>query len=59
MEFPGEFIKNWRKRYFILLSDGVLYGYKDKPARVPNKIVKFYELPEPLNQFPISSSFVK
>lgn len=27
----GEYIKNWRPRYFILKSDGSFYGYKKKP----------------------------
>jgi RAC serine/threonine-protein kinase len=27
----GEHIKNWRKRYFILRSDGSLVGYKSYP----------------------------
>lgn len=27
----GEHIKNWRSRYFVLLEDGKLLGYKSKP----------------------------
>lgn len=27
----GEHIKNWRSRYFLLLDDGSLIGYKNKP----------------------------
>jgi RAC serine/threonine-protein kinase len=27
----GEHIKNWRPRYFILRSDGSLFGYKNRP----------------------------
>ncbi len=27
----GEHIKTWRSRYFLLLSDGSLIGYKNKP----------------------------
>ncbi|KAM4627471.1 RAC-beta serine/threonine-protein kinase A-like [Polymixia lowei] len=27
----GEYIKNWRPRYFILKSDGSFNGYKEKP----------------------------
>ncbi|XP_065845039.1 RAC-gamma serine/threonine-protein kinase-like [Oscarella lobularis] len=27
----GEYIKNWRPRYFQLWSDGSLYGYKEPP----------------------------
>ncbi|KII74464.1 RAC-gamma serine/threonine-protein kinase [Thelohanellus kitauei] len=26
----GEVVKNWRPRYFILKTDGVLFGFKDK-----------------------------
>lgn len=28
---PGEYIKTWRPRYFILKSDGSFIGYKEKP----------------------------
>lgn len=27
----GEFIRNWRKRYYRLMSDGMFYGFKTKP----------------------------
>jgi RAC serine/threonine-protein kinase len=39
----GEYIKNWRSRWFTLYSDGTFYGYKSKPS----------EPVEPLNQFKI------
>ena len=28
----GEFIKNWRPRYFVLRSDGTFTGYKQPPV---------------------------
>lgn len=28
----GEHIKNWRARYFVLMNDGSLLGFKQKPA---------------------------
>ena len=31
IEYPGEYIKNWRPRWFILHSDGTFLGYKNKP----------------------------
>lgn len=31
MTISGEHIKTWRSRYFLLLSDGSLTGYKNKP----------------------------
>ncbi|XP_046663921.1 RAC serine/threonine-protein kinase [Homalodisca vitripennis] len=40
----GEHIKNWRSRYFRLLEDGSLIGYKNKPD---------LPLPEPLNNFTV------
>lgn len=39
----GEYIKNWRPRWFVLRSDGTFYGFKQKPT------VGI----EPLNQFKI------
>jgi len=30
----GEVIKNWRKRYFVLKSDGQFLGFKTKPVNV-------------------------
>lgn len=42
----GEHIKNWRRRYFILRSDGSLVGYKNLPdAQVPT---------EPSNNFTVA-----
>jgi RAC serine/threonine-protein kinase len=42
----GEHIKNWRRRYFILRSDGSLVGYKNLPdANVPT---------EPSNNFTVA-----
>ena len=31
MFITGEYIKNYRKRYFVLSSDGQFTGYKQKP----------------------------
>jgi len=41
----GEHIRNWRKRYFYLLTDGSLLGYKSKPDQ-PN-------FADPLNNFTV------
>ena len=42
----GEHIRNWRRRYFILRSDGSLVGYKNLPdAQVPT---------EPSNNFTVA-----
>lgn len=42
----GEHIKNWRRRYFILRSDGSLVGYKNLPdTNVPT---------EPSNNFTVA-----
>lgn len=38
----GEHIKNWRSRYFILLSDGTLIGYKSHPVAGTQAEVSFY-----------------
>lgn len=43
----GEYIKNWRKRYFQLRSDGTFYGFKQPP------IAGTYT--EPLNNFTVDS----
>lgn len=40
----GEHIKTWRSRYFLLLSDGSLIGYKNKPEGMTA---------EPLNNFTV------
>ncbi|XP_046649861.1 RAC serine/threonine-protein kinase-like [Daphnia pulicaria] len=42
----GEHIKNWRQRYFVLLDDGSLLGFKHKPE--PS-----IGLAEPLNNFTV------
>ncbi len=47
--FSGEHIKNWRKRYFILLDDGCFYGFKDKP-------VNFKQ--DPLNNFTVKGTII-
>jgi len=41
----GEHIRNWRKRYFYLLSDGSLLGYRSRPEQ-PN-------FADPLNNFTV------
>jgi hypothetical protein len=46
MLFLGEHIKNWRQRYFVLLDDGSLLGFKHKPE--PG-----IGLAEPLNNFTV------
>ena len=43
--FLGEYIKNWRARWFVLKSDGTFLGFKSKP--IPGQAV------EPLNNFRI------
>lgn len=42
----GEYIKNWRPRYFILQSNGLFLGFKDKPRN--ENFVN-----DPLNHFSI------
>ena len=44
---PGEYIKTWRPRYFILKSDGSFIGYKEKPE------TSDLSLP-PLNNFSVA-----
>ena len=44
LQKKGEYIKNWRNRYFILREDGQFYGYKAKP-------ISETELANPLNNF--------
>lgn len=46
---PGEYIKNWRPRYFLLKTDGSFIGYKDKPQDS--------DLAYPLNNFSVASEF--
>ncbi|MXQ81937.1 hypothetical protein E5288_WYG004852 [Bos mutus] len=45
-EGQGEYIKNWRPRYFLLKTDGSFIGYKEKPQDV--------DLPYPLNNFSVA-----
>lgn len=45
----GEYIKNWRPRYFLLKTDGSFIGYKEKPQDV--------DLPYPLNNFSVASTY--
>lgn len=45
----GEYIKNWRPRYFLLKTDGSFIGYKEKPQDV--------DLPYPLNNFSVASMY--
>lgn len=40
----GEHIKNWRPRYFVLLDDGSLKGFRNKPE---------HGLSDPLNNFTV------
>jgi RAC serine/threonine-protein kinase len=40
----GEHIRNWRSRYFVLLDDGSLIGFKTKPE---------HNLSDPLNNFTV------
>lgn len=42
--YPGEHIKNWRPRYFILLDNGALIGFKVKPE---------HGFDDPLNNFTV------
>lgn len=45
--FAGEYIKNWRPRYFLLKTDGSFIGYKEKPQDA--------DLAYPLNNFSVAS----
>ncbi|XP_071442036.1 RAC-beta serine/threonine-protein kinase B [Hetaerina americana] len=40
----GEHIKNWRSRYFVLMDNGALMGFKNKPE---------HSLNDPLNNFTV------
>ena len=42
--YLGEHIKNWRPRYFILLDNGALIGFKTKPE---------HGFDDPLNNFTV------
>uniref|UniRef100_A0A7N6A6H5 non-specific serine/threonine protein kinase n=1 Tax=Anabas testudineus TaxID=64144 RepID=A0A7N6A6H5_ANATE len=46
LEDQGEYIKNWRPRYFLLKTDGSFIGYKDKPQDS--------DLAYPLNNFSVA-----
>ncbi|XP_078483671.1 RAC-alpha serine/threonine-protein kinase isoform X1 [Ciona intestinalis] len=46
----GEYIRNWRRRYFVLKTDGSFLGYKDKPDPDNHQ--------EPLNNFSVLKSQV-
>ena len=48
---PGEYIKTWRPRYFILKSDGSFIGYKEKPDLNDQSS-------PPLNNFSVAGQFV-
>jgi len=48
----GEYIRNWRPRYFILKTDGSFLGYKGKPKN------DSLQDEEPLNNFSIKDSQV-
>lgn len=45
----GEYIRNWRPRYFYLLDDGMLLGFKTMPDE---------DLSNPLNNFTVKVCFV-
>ena len=46
----GEYIKNWRPRWFVLRTDGAFHGYKQKP--LPG------EYKDPLNHFKIEGIYL-
>lgn len=48
----GEHIKTWRPRYFTLLSDGRLYGYRKPPGQNDS------QQEEPLNKFQVTDCSV-
>lgn len=45
----GEYIKNWRPRYFILFTDGHFHGFKERPNKPTF---------EPLNNFSVNKAQV-
>lgn len=45
--FPGEYIKTWRPRYFLLKNDGTFIGYKERPQDVEQR-------ESPLNNFSVA-----
>ena len=46
-KFSGEYIRNWRRRYFVLKTDGSFLGYKEKPS------IDSLQDQEPLNNFQV------
>lgn len=44
---PGEYIKTWRPRYFLLKNDGTFIGYKERPQDVEQR-------ESPLNNFSVA-----
>ena len=46
--FAGEHIKTWRSRYFVLLSNGDFFGFREKPES---------GLSGPLNNFTVKGKF--
>ncbi len=44
--YPGEHIKNWRPRYFILKDDGQFLGFRNRPSLDT-------DLTDPLNNFTV------
>lgn len=44
---PGEYIKTWRPRYFLLKTDGTFIGYKERPQDVEQR-------ESPLNNFSVA-----
>ena len=46
--FSGEYIKNWRSRYFQPWSDGTFIGYKEIPKSRET---------EPLHNFSVSRKY--
>lgn len=48
--YLGEHIKNWRPRYFILLDNGALIGFKSKPE---------HGFDDPLNNFTVKGNLFK
>lgn len=45
MSPPGEHIKNWRPRYFVLMDDGSLIGFKKQPEEK--------DFRDPMNKFTV------
>ena len=45
--FSGEHIRNWRRRYFVLRSNGTFTGYREAPTAGTTRAR------EPLNDFTV------